>query len=628
MSRYRTARDRMYQGRASVVNRRWFCARYPRLFALVVSAALSACGADLSSPSDEPSARSGQRLDLAELEQHIGPPSIRLAPGYAPADCQKPSRMPHSVERADAELACRKLKIVQHHLNFLMTGRTRRANAEQLAGQGAADRRRQALFGRYFTTHLQNNTLPGQSCDDACVRRAVKGCDDACAAELSAAGVDAELAKSSGFDSDLREAFQRMLAVLIASTAPIDRDDGVEGWWWELPPDYRTDCGVPAGEKCLAERAQLMRDDVNAWITSSGLWVYANTGTPDELPDVSVEGDLDFVLLELIHFMYAFKNRGDLLTDAAVEALVLKRWTEQEIDPMETLKSRAHTVFARWAESNVPFAGQEIRRELVASQHVPLLNIGLSETENHVLMTLAHYYLMNQWISQDYRGNLSAIVQPPVGFTADDWFSHGNGALRAMVRDALARPMHSGFFENNARPYQGYTFHALLAFASYAEDETIRTEAESALHFLSSQFAFQSLEGRRSTPMRRNCEQADQLVMYNRDGTAFGLGVLTGAYKWNDSPYGYRPSLSAPDVCFQGTTLACHWPEFTWKTDASANDSTDPQTPADRRGEKIAQDPHSSTRARNDLRVSAVRHERNSELRRGERSRAHDAWRQ
>jgi len=100
----------------------------------------------------------------------------------------------------------------------------------------------------------------------------------------------------------------------------------------------------------------------------------------------------------------------------------------------------------------------------------------------------------------------------------------------------------------------------------------VRNNAQNALHFLATKFAFQSLDGRRYTPMRRNCEYAEDLVMYNRDALAFSLGVLSGAYKWNDSPYGLRKSLADAGACFSGKP-DCHWHQYTWKNDAKLNDS-------------------------------------------------------
>jgi hypothetical protein len=119
-----------------------------------------------------------------------------------------------------------------------------------------------------------------------------------------------------------------------------------------------------------------------------------------------------------------------------------------------------------------------------------------------------------------------------------------------------------------------------MALAAFADDETIRTEAENALHFLATTFTFQSLDGRRWTPMRRNCEYAGRLEMYVSDGLGAAVGVLSGAYKWNDSPYGLKHAYPFKyDACISDPD--CHWRTYSFKVDPDRDDSVGERIPAD-----------------------------------------------
>lgn len=503
-----------------------------------------------------------------------GDPFIELD-GLTSAECRKPSIMPKMVEEAQAYLPCRQMKVVQHWLDAMLDERVFRATEAQLEptpddfdGEldlNDGDRRRQYFFGRYWDTHVLNNASTIGACDEECRNQAIEG-----------------------FESDLRQVFQKLMAVLIASTTPSDRNDGGEDWWWELPTPY-------ADVANLNLRAQMMRDDVNTWIQKSGLWVFADAGTGDQIDEGKVRGDFDFLLIEIVHFLYGLEDRPDLLYDSSIETLLRKGWGNPEFSEIGLL------VPAGWTDSKIPFSGQDFERELWNGQNISIgfshLDFSLAETENHVLMTLAHYYLINQWILNGYRGtpeNLQELA--PSDWNAEDWFAYQNVPLADVVRDVVSRPMHSGFFEDNARPYHGFSFQALLAFVRYAEDDVIRKEAENALHFAATKFAFQSLDGRRYTPMRRNCEYANELHIYNRDAAALGLGVLSGAYKWNDSPYGLKPSLSNPGVCFlqgNGATSDCYWPKYTWKDDRGEDENGNTLPPEERNsddlgGEQIA----------------------------------------
>ena len=492
-----------------------------------------------------------------------GPPTpfIDLG-GLTPCECRQPSVMATTVEEGRSRLGCRQLKLVQHWLNAMVAEpryrakRTYLGDPEEgtldLSGPENVERRQQYFFGEFWSTFAANSVPQEDAIKD--------------------------------FDGDLRDAFPRMTAVLIASTHPVDRDDAFAGdqWWWELPEPYRS-------IDDLDERAAVMRQDVNEWIQKSGLWIYADAGTDSGGLVLSApEGDFDFILSRLIAFMYRFKDHPELVDDVSMEVLIRKSWPEKQDTKV------ANTA---WTPTNVPFSGQEYELELTYN---PSLTVFLAETENHVLMTLVHYFLMNQWIANGFRGTPDdpgngAIDDP------DAWFSATKGPLYDKVRDVLARVVHQGMFEENATPYQHYSFHALLTFSTFAEDPIIAAEAKNAVLFLVTRFAFQSLDGRRWAPMRRNCAYADSLDLYG--GVALAVGALSGAYKWNDSPYGYRLTAADSGACFDEAAVSdcasCFWHTYTWKSDLGPDyDPDDGPQPDDSAGENVTFD---STELANDL---------------------------
>ena len=109
-----------------------------------------------------------------------------------------------------------------------------------------------------------------------------------------------------------------------SASGRFDRGDaGLEtvgnGWWWELPLPY-------ADSSDLNERSEIITGDINSWIADSGFWVFGNTGTKDGLEwrvheDALGHSNYDFILNELVHFLYVLRDRPDLLDDSNVTAL-------------------------------------------------------------------------------------------------------------------------------------------------------------------------------------------------------------------------------------------------------------------------------------------------------------------
>ncbi|MEZ4869771.1 MAG: CARDB domain-containing protein [Caldilineaceae bacterium] len=514
-----------------------------------------------------------------------GPAMIDLK-GLSPADCRQPSHMPTTVAEARAELPCRKVKLVQHLLNHMVDPRKALAEPDNLPIKDgdAATASEQALVRARVVACLTDGVVPA-NVDCQAVRKSQGDALPAIRQQLffgefwDASGdwdqvCDKEKAPFHDFNKDLRSAFAHMTALLIAASMPTDRIDEAafgDAWIWELPVAYR-DIDM------VTLRGQTMRDDVNAWIAASGLSVFADAGTHEAYDEGCMPGDYDFILAELVHFLHIFRDRADLLLDSSVERLLYKNsfGSGPLVSPLTP---------ALWAQSAVPFTGQEFERELWYGQSIPLgvahIDFSLAETENHVLMTLAHYYLINQWLSSGRRGtpaDLAEIAAP--GVDPQAWFASEGSALQEKLRDVIGRVLHNGFFETNARPYHGYSIRALAALAAYAQDDLIRNEAINALHFDATQFTFQSLEGRRFMPMRRNCEYVDELGLYNRDAAGVAWGWLSGAYKWNDSPYGFRLSRQQPAACFGASegsggvaepVTDCPWRFYSWKHDTAVD---------------------------------------------------------
>lgn len=484
-----------------------------------------------------------------------------------PCECRQPTQFPKTVEDARFYLPCRQMKMVQHFLNLLLDERTFLAgdtlfeDAEN--GLGNDTIRQQYFFGPYWKTLIAKYT------EDEAV---------------------------SIFSRNLKLGFARMAAVLIASEMPSDRIDGGDDWLWELPGVYVSKTipvGVPdptdiiqsstistssgPGNYSLEERRIRMREDVNEWIQKSGIWVFSDVGTPEKISR-SRFGDYDFILSQIISFMYMFRDREELVSNESMGVLLHKNYNASFITNAQQRENKLNRLWenrkkADWVDSNVPFAGNDFEQDLWYKR-----TIVFPETENHVIETLGHYYLTNQWILNNYR-NAQKGVTLPSKEVIPSWFSIDSSTqLYQWIRDICARPMHKGFFEDNARIYQGISFTGLLTLATFTQDELLKTEAENALHFLSAKIAFQSLDGRRSPPIRRNCEEAWNLYLYQGDAASFAFHTLAGIYKWNDSPYGFRLLLEDPNnyIRLKNTENPCqgtYWHSYTWKiTDEDQND--------------------------------------------------------
>ncbi len=160
------------------------------------------------------------------------------------------------------------------------------------------------------------------------------------------------------------------------------------------------------------------------------------------------------------------------------------------------------------------------------------------ETENHVLMVNVWAYLVNQWLEQNPRND--ARVRRYFEKNRRAYRNEGSW-LERVLSSVVARPLHSGFFETNARPYQAYSLRALQLLYSYADDSRpggrrLKLAARNALDYAAVKFAFQSFEGKRLGPSRRNYFYRNQVGVYQGDYVPYLFGVLTGAHVYDDDP--------------------------------------------------------------------------------------------
>jgi hypothetical protein len=145
-------------------------------------------------------------------------------------------------------------------------------------------------------------------------------------------------------------------------------------------------------------------------------------------------------------------------------------------------------------------------------------------------MALSSVYITNQWIYNNPRKDVRLTQYP---FTNREYFKSSAGFEDKLLQ-TMGRIVHSDYFETNVPPYQTFTFHSLFSLYTFADNTTIRAAAKNAIDFTLTKFAFQSFEGQRLAPQRRQSEHRDSMSMYANDGVTFMMGMLSGYYSWND----------------------------------------------------------------------------------------------
>ena len=237
-------------------------------------------------------------------------------------------------------------------------------------------------------------------------------------------------------------------------------------------------------------------------------------------PFGGVKGDYDFTMLQILELIYHFKGHPELLGDDAIWALLHNERTVERVGRGRRLSQRIPDV------GNTPHC---MVFEVLAE---------FPETENHVLAVNTWAYLVNQWLERDYRSD------PRVRryFSENPGkFRNEGSSLERVLLSVLSRPLFADFFETNARPYSAYTLRALQLLASYSDETTpggrkIKTAALNALDYAAARFAFQSYQGKRYGPSRRNYRYRALLGLYAGDYVPQMFGVLTGAHTYDDDP--------------------------------------------------------------------------------------------
>ncbi len=259
-------------------------------------------------------------------------------------------------------------------------------------------------------------------------------------------------------------------------------------------------------------------------------------------------GDFDFVLCDIIALIHTFVGRPDLLTNDMVRHLICQsRVTFPEVDGSIV------------PDGEVPFSGQGVDRWLfqdndeglthyfVDRRASPLLSVAVStpETENHLLLITSWRYFMREyleWVRTLPAGHPRRDPRLRALARYDQPRYTNEPAMRDLALQLLGRIPHAGPFEANAKPYHSITTRGALAFfqASAAlfpddpERHKVHVAARNALDYLAAEFAFQSFEGKRIAPSRRQGKNRFQLNPYGSDYLANVFGVLTGAYVYSD----------------------------------------------------------------------------------------------
>ncbi len=247
---------------------------------------------------------------------------------------------------------------------------------------------------------------------------------------------------------------------------------------------------------------------------------------PEEIiPDFEPEkGNYDMFQKEVISLLFRFKNHPDFSEDAVLN-LVKKVFYPVHI-------------------------GKDCCGRMTVKQYI----FTNPETENHLLMIYGSQYLINDFIREkiekgidgENKEEIKAKYKKLLTFRTKrlertyDVQNKRSEKLHKFLMQAAGRFLHKGVFETNARVYQVLTFHAMINLASYAKDERIRIGFQNALDYMATKFAFQSFNGARYVPHRRNHEKVKHLNLYQSDGLIVTMGALSGAlgYRYDE---GHNP---------------------------------------------------------------------------------------
>ena len=266
-------------------------------------------------------------------------------------------------------------------------------------------------------------------------------------------------------------------------------------------------------------------------------------------------GDYDFRLRDIITLIFLFVDQPKILTTSMIRNLICQHRVTF------TPAGDSYTV-----TGSVPFAGQNLDEWLAEGKggrhffEEPVVDgvsvrISTPETENHVLLIYAWRFLVNEYLT--YVDSLTPQNDPYERFdpqlkalvASDPQRYKNEPGIFDWVLQLLGRVPHSGMYESNAKPYAAIAIAPILTFyqaaerlfPNHPERRKIKTAANNALDYLAAEFAFQSFEGKRMAPFRRNGEKERYVSFYGSDYVPHMFGMLTGAYVFpdgDDGPFG------------------------------------------------------------------------------------------
>jgi hypothetical protein len=233
-------------------------------------------------------------------------------------------------------------------------------------------------------------------------------------------------------------------------------------------------------------------------------------------------GDWDFVLTFLSPILYQYIDRTDLLTNDMRWALL-----------------RQGTV-----EGDVPYSGNSLsylEANLFFFRYQPLMKVRVRmiETENHILQIYTWKYLVNNYVRYIARLDPSdERYDPRVAGLYEKNPNHYNNSpeLVDLILQMTSIILHKDLFETNSKPYEAYSELSLLLLYSFADrlfpdnedNRKIKTAAHNALDYLAVKFTFQTFQGKRIAPMRRNWSDRNILGFYENDHIPTMYSALSG----------------------------------------------------------------------------------------------------
>lgn len=361
-------------------------------------------------------------------------------------------------------------------------------------------------------------------------------------------------------------------------------------WVLSHPSDF--DNGVDDAYNLLQQKAT----NTSAWsktayINTWGYWVY-NPSQPFTMKKLDVlfrmiyyfssdhcysivkvgtDCDYDFVLTDLAHLIYTFRDGDTPLTDPLLNGPLAPpppdgiAWTYADFLTNEMIYNiicqNAKQGGLRACQSphyEVPFAFHDLPDDLVYTRLIDWKHDGIgrgilqAETENHVLNIVTWDYLISNWVM--WQGSLMgsnsrrkhAAMNDVAFANGGRYFSHGEDVCER-VQAATGRVVHSGMYETNSRPYGRVSLSALLALANFGNPfdadvpfslpctmDDVKLGARNAVDYLAAKLTFQSLRGKRQGPMRRGKGDKKRIDFYGANNGVILMSLLSGAYEWRD----------------------------------------------------------------------------------------------